>query len=175
VSEISVHATETYPRSFTGTISEPNAVAEVISLIEGLPAINPNAHYYCPKSVIGGLQLELQFLRAGQAEPVAIAFGAPRGCDQLQLDVGKTQDTPRSEARLVIRLVERLVGKKLEGAELQRVHPARVVWGTGGQAIRLAESIERVRLAAGRFFRGLAGLDCSSAWPVASGNTAGIL
>jgi hypothetical protein len=115
VSAISVHATSTYPRtvSFTGTISEPNAITEVISLIERLPLVRPGVKYHCVRSGFGELELELQFLRSGQAELAATAFGRSGGCDWLNLTIGETHDWSRWEALQVIHLVAKLVGTQL--------------------------------------------------------------
>jgi hypothetical protein len=105
-----------------GTISEPQAVSEVIALVEGLRRIP--AREFREKCPEDSGEIELRFQGTATAEPLALASAEVGGCGVigfqapgqellvLLASAGST-DTPRG----VVRLVEKLLGVELEAAK----------------------------------------------------------
>jgi hypothetical protein len=111
VSAISVRATASVPTpvSVSQTISEPAAVQKVIAMVEGLKPPG-GAATLCPIHLPG---FELEFLEAGQPEPVVTLITKPEGCDIVEFWVHGHVAGRLGRAGTVVQLIEELLATKL--------------------------------------------------------------
>jgi hypothetical protein len=121
VSAISVRATASVPTpvSVSQTISAAASVERVIALIEGLHTPGGGARL-CPIDRPGELVVELGFLDAGQAEPVAALVAQTGGCGSVALWVHGQFEGYLEGAWGVAETVENVLGTKLLTREGER-------------------------------------------------------
>ena len=121
IAAISVRAAASQPApvSVSQTITEAASVQEVIALIEGLHP--PGGGFeLCPADFPGSLALELEFLKAGQAEPAAKLVAETGGCGSIALWVHGQFEGYLDGASTVAVHIEDLLGTKLLSREGER-------------------------------------------------------
>jgi hypothetical protein len=118
VSVITVNATATKPNfAFTGTISEPQGVSEMIARVESVRQVQiwgREPQMECASSYAETLRVELLFRRSAEAAPVATVLHPAQECESLEFTVeGHEQPTEYYFAVLqTYPLIEKLLGVK---------------------------------------------------------------
>jgi hypothetical protein len=111
ISAITVRASAGVPTpvSVSQTISEPAAVQKVITVVEGLKPPGGGTTL-CPIHLPG---FELEFLEAGQPEPVVTLITKPEGCGIVEFWVHRCLAGRLVRAGTVVQLIEELFATKL--------------------------------------------------------------